>query len=103
MDCNEYFALSLFQSNNLINDYKYDITYIRCTITTWTEKKIGSADGWHFLMPNTTRDGKKGIAVALSHGVTIFWDAHKKFHCFTVQNNSLGNTVNGTCHQSKKK
>ena len=99
MDCNAYFASSLVQSNNLINAGHYDIDDISCSIKIWTETNIGNADGWYFLMPNTTRDGKKGIAVALSHGVTISWDVHKIFHCSTVKNSTLGNTANGTCHQ----
>ena len=54
-------------------------------------------------MWNTTRDGNKGIVVALSHGVTNSWDAHKIFHCSTIKKNVLGNNVHGTCYQSKNK
>ena len=99
MDCNAYFASSLVQSNNLINAGHYDIDDISCSIATWTEANIGSAYVWYSIMPNTTRNSKKGIAVALSHGVTISWDAHKIFQCSTVKITTLGNTVNGKYHQ----
>ena len=54
-----------------MNSVHYDIFGVTCFITTWTEKKIGSANGWYFVMPNTTRDGSKGIAVALSYSLQL--------------------------------
>ena len=49
------------------------------------------------------RDGYKGTAVELRHGVTIRWDVHKVCHCSTVFNKGAQNNVYGTCVQSKNK
>ena len=103
MNCSQFFASSIVQSEDLINAGHYDIDDSSCSITTWTEKNIGQANGWYFVMPNTSRDGNKGTAIELRHGVTIRWDAHKIFHCSTVFKKGKSNVVYGTCVQSKKK
>ena len=103
MNCSQFFSSSIVQSEDLINAGHYDIDDSSCSITTWTEKNLGHAYGWYFIMPNTSRDGCKGTVVQLRHGVTIKWDAQKIFHCSTVFNKGAHNNVYGTCVQSKRK
>ena len=89
-------------NGTVMNAGHYDIDDSTCTITTWTERNIGLANGWYFIMPNTSRDGSKGTAVALSHGVTIRCEGSKIFHCSTIFNKGARNNVYRTCVQSKK-
>ena len=91
------------QSEDLMNAGHYDIDDSTCSITTWTERNIGEANGWYFIMPNVSREGRKGTAVALCHGVTIRREGRKIFHCSTIINKGAQNNVYGTCVQSKKK
>ena len=96
MNCTGFFASSVVQSEDLTNAGHYDIDDSTCSITTWTERKIGQANGWYFIMPNTSRDGLKGTAVALSHGFTIRWEGRNIFHCLTFFNKGAQNNVYGT-------
>ena len=49
MNCPQFFASSLVQSNSLMNAAHYDVDDNTCSISTWTEKKIRCANGWFSL------------------------------------------------------
>ena len=53
-------------------------------------------------MPNTSRDGCRGIAIMLHYGVTIRWDGRKIFHCSMVGDEGNNNYVYGTFFGTKK-
>ena len=98
----DFFTSSIVQSQNLVNAGHYDVDDSSYLISTWTESNIGSADEWYFIMPNTTRDGCRGIAIALRHGVTIRWNGRKIFHCSTIGDKGENNNVYGTFFGTKK-
>ena len=78
------FVSSIVQSQNLVNAGHYDSDDTTVSIATWTESKKGMNNDWYLILPNTTRDGKRGIAIKLHHGVTITWEGTKIFHCSTI-------------------
>lgn len=98
---NKFFVSSIIQSRNLINAAHIDNTDSSPSISTWTEPTIDSCSEWYFILPNTTRDGKKAILIALRHGVSIRWDGRKLFHCSTVSNGYCGGNVYGTYFGTK--
>ena len=50
---------------------------------------------------NTTRDGSRGIAIKLNHGVSIAWGGCKIFHYSMVGNVGVNNDVYGTFFEIK--
>ena len=98
---NTCFVSSIVQSQDLINAAHIDINDKSESISTWTEKCVGTAKDWYFVMPNTTRDGKSAIIIALRHGVTIKWDGRSIMHCSTVNIIGGSNHVYGTYFGSK--
>ena len=91
----DYFVNSIVSSVNLTNASHNDINDGYVSICTWTEKYIGTAENWYFILPNTTIDGERGIAIKLKHGVTIRWDGRILFHCSMVGNVGSNNNVHG--------
>ena len=98
---NEFFVPSIVQSRDLINTAHYDVDDTCVSLATWTEKRIGMANNWYFIMPNITIDGTKGIVVKLRHGTTIRWDGRSIFHCSTVGSLGYNNNVYGTFYGTK--
>ena len=96
MDNKKFFNSTIVQSQNLINAAHNDVDDKTISIATWTEKNVGTAAHWYFLLPNVTRNGSKGIAIKISNGVTIVWDGRTIFHCSTVGDIGKGNNVYGT-------
>ena len=96
------FVTSIVQSMDLVNSAHIDVNDSTESISTWTESNIYNADNWYFIMPNTTRDGKKGIVIKLRHGVTIKWDGRLLMHCSTVGSKDKSNHVYGTFFCTKK-
>ena len=98
---NKFFVSSIIQSRNLSNAAHIDPEDLGLSISTFTESRIGSAREWYFVFPNSTRDGKKAIVIALRHGVSIRWDGRKLFHCSTVLNEAACDNVYGTYFGTK--
>lgn len=98
--CNS-FVSSIVQSEDLVNAAHYDVADTTVSIATWTELDIGIASDWYFIMPNTTRDGSRGIVINLRHGTTIRWDGRKIFHCSSVGDIGKHNHVYGTFYGTK--
>ena len=96
MDNKKFFNSTIVQSQNLINAAHNDVDDKTISIATWTEKNVGTAAHWYFLLPNVTRNGSKGIAIKISNGVTIVWDGRTILHCSTVGDIGKGNNVYGT-------
>ena len=86
----------IVQSQNLVNAAHFDINDNSMSISIFTEEKIGEALGWYFILPNVSIDGKRGILIELSQGVTIAWDGRKVWHCSAVKEVGEGNNVFGT-------
>ena len=97
-----FFTSSIIQSHNLSNAAHYDVDDKTRSISTWTELNPGQAKGWYFILPNTTRDGSKGIAIRLNHGVTIGWDGRKIYHCSMIDKIGMDNSLYGTFFGVKK-
>jgi hypothetical protein len=64
----------------------------------WTETIPGNAQRWYFVLPNVfgkRLDGTtyEGVAVELTHGVSVSWDGRWIKHCsfFSEKNKSPGN------------
>ena len=93
---------SIIESVDFLNAAHVDYNDSGCSISTWTEKHIGYATGWYFIMPNVTTDGSKGIVIALRHGVSISWDASKIFHYSSIGSTGTDNHVYGTFFGNKK-
>ena len=102
MNSKNGFVSSIVQSCDLKNSAHIDVGDSNICISTWTEKELGQASGWYFLMPNTTIDGKKAIAISLRHGVTISWDGRKIMHCSALNNVGMNNHVYGTFYGTRK-
>ncbi|MGV2339259.1 MAG UNVERIFIED_CONTAM: hypothetical protein LVR18_36355 [Planctomycetaceae bacterium] len=69
----------------------------------WTETIPGNAQRWYFVLPNVfgkRLDGTtyEGVAVELTHGVSVSWDGRWIKHCsfFSEKNKSPGNVCAGT-------
>ena len=96
MSDNKFFVSSIVQSHNLINASHVDFADKSPSIATFTEQSIGSSSEWYFILPNTTRDGKRAIVIALRHRVSLRWEGQLLHHCSTVRNNSSKGNVHGT-------
>lgn len=101
MRSGEFFVSSIIKSRDLINAAHYGVNDTCVSIATWTEKKVGMAKDWYFILPNTTFDGEKGIVIPLRHGVTIRWDGRRVYHCLTVGSLGEKNSVYGTYFGTK--
>ena len=95
-----FFCSSIIQSHNLVNSAHYDLD-ASISIATWTETIPGLAKGLYFVLPNLTKDGTKGIAIELFHGITIQWDGRLLWHCTAMESAGEGNNVFGTFFAAK--
>ena len=77
------FVSSITSSLNYRNSSHLDVDDAANGIVTWTKDGDGTVEGWYFLLPNVTIDGKKGIAIKIKHGLTIRINARVIRHCST--------------------
>ena len=84
----DHFPQTLDLSVNLGNESHYDIRDNGPSIGLWLKAGDRSIqnDNWYFILPNSSIDNSKGVAIQLSHGTLIEWDGTKIKHCTMYPN-----------------
>ena len=98
-DC---FVNSIVSSCNLINSAHVDANDATESLVTWTDDNTCPTEGWYFILPNVSRDGKKGIVIKIQNGLTIKWDATIILHCSTNKVENKDYNVYGTYFGSRR-
>ena len=80
----------------------YDVDDAEEGIITRTKKWSCNVYGWYFILPNVTRDGKKGMILKITDGLTIKIDAAKIMHCSTWRNKDTQFNIYETYYGRKK-
>ena len=85
-------------SMNLNNPPHYDLADLGTSVSIWTKEKMEETQNWNFILPSIMSINKdenyKGLAIGLSHGAMILWNA-KIRHCSSIDKLGKNNNVYG--------
>ena len=72
---------SIDASFNLVNAAHFDNGDAGPGIGIWLSSNAKETKIWYFVLPNSSINGSKGVAIKLFHGCMIEWDGTKVKHC----------------------
>ena len=94
-------ASEMIVSKDLVNACHIDVNDKSYSVTTWLENIPGQTKGKYFILPFTSRDGKKSLVFPIVDGQSIAWDGRVLKHCSSNGDMGINNSVYGIFFSSK--